>query len=74
LGNNALPNLTRLSSLGTFGDDGFIALVSALEQNTSLLYLDLCFNQYNGLVGGPFGLGGRRIYQRLGLQRVDFTW
>jgi hypothetical protein len=39
---NALPNLTRLSlSRCSIGDDGFIALVSALEQNTSLLHLDL---------------------------------
>jgi Ran GTPase-activating protein (RanGAP) involved in mRNA processing and transport len=41
LGNNALPNLTRLSfSNCGIGDDGFIALVSALEQNTSLLQLE----------------------------------
>jgi Ran GTPase-activating protein (RanGAP) involved in mRNA processing and transport len=49
LGNNALPNLTRLSlSHCGIGDDGFIALVSALEQNTSLLQLDLrnnCFSE-----------------------------
>jgi Leucine-rich repeat (LRR) protein len=45
LGNNALPNLTRLSlSNCRIGDDGIIALVSALEQNTSLLHLDLCNN------------------------------
>jgi hypothetical protein len=42
LGKNALPNLARLSlSCCGIGDDGFIALVSALEQNTSLLQLDL---------------------------------
>jgi Ran GTPase-activating protein (RanGAP) involved in mRNA processing and transport len=42
LGNNALANLTRLSLFNCgIGDDGFIALVSALEQNTSLLQLDL---------------------------------
>jgi Leucine-rich repeat (LRR) protein len=42
LGNDVLPNLTRLSlSYCGIGDDGFIALVSALEQNTSLLHLDL---------------------------------
>jgi Ran GTPase-activating protein (RanGAP) involved in mRNA processing and transport len=40
---NALPNLTSLSLSNCFdGDeDGLIALVSALEQNTSLLHLDL---------------------------------
>jgi hypothetical protein len=42
LGKNALLNLTRLSlSNCHIEDDGFITLVSALEQNTSLLYLDL---------------------------------
>jgi hypothetical protein len=42
LGNNALPNVTRLSlSYCGIGDDGFIALVSASEQNISLLHLDL---------------------------------
>jgi hypothetical protein len=42
LGNNAQPNLTSLSLSGC--NDGFIALVSALEQNTSLLQLDLANN------------------------------
>jgi hypothetical protein len=38
-----LPNLTRLSlSNCGIGEDGLIALVSALEQNTSLLRLILC--------------------------------
>jgi Ran GTPase-activating protein (RanGAP) involved in mRNA processing and transport len=42
LENNALPKLTRLClSYCAIDDDGFIALVSALEQNTSLLQLDL---------------------------------
>jgi Ran GTPase-activating protein (RanGAP) involved in mRNA processing and transport len=42
LGNNALANLTRLSlSVLGISDDGFIALISALERNTSLLQLDL---------------------------------
>jgi Ran GTPase-activating protein (RanGAP) involved in mRNA processing and transport len=41
-GRNALPNLSRLSlSQCTIGDDGFIALLSTLEPNTSLLHLDL---------------------------------
>jgi hypothetical protein len=44
---NALPNLTRLSLVQcSIGDDGFIALMSALEQNTSLLQLDLRFNRH----------------------------
>jgi Ran GTPase-activating protein (RanGAP) involved in mRNA processing and transport len=43
LRNNALPNLTRLSLYNCgIDDDGLIALVSALEQNTSLLHLALC--------------------------------
>jgi hypothetical protein len=42
LESNALPNLTSLSlSYCTIGEDGLIALVSALEQNSSLLHLDL---------------------------------
>jgi hypothetical protein len=42
LGNNALPNLTSLSlSFCYIRDDGFSELVSALEQNTSLLHLDI---------------------------------
>jgi hypothetical protein len=45
LGSNALPNLTRLSlSQCGIGDVGIIALVSALEQNISLLRLDLRSN------------------------------
>jgi hypothetical protein len=45
LGKNALPTLTRLSlSYCGIGDDGFIALVSDLEQNTSLLRLNLRCN------------------------------
>jgi hypothetical protein len=47
LGNNALPNLTRLSLFECrIGDDGFIALMSALEQNTTLLQLDLRSNRH----------------------------
>jgi Ran GTPase-activating protein (RanGAP) involved in mRNA processing and transport len=42
MGKNAIPNLTHLSLYSCdIGDAGFIALVSALEQNTSLLQLDL---------------------------------
>jgi Ran GTPase-activating protein (RanGAP) involved in mRNA processing and transport len=62
LGKNALPNLTRLY-LGQcgIGDDGFIALVSALEQNTSLLHLDSCYTHVS--VSGPFW-PSPRVYQR----------
>jgi hypothetical protein len=42
LANHVLPNLTRVSlNYCGIGADGFIALVSALEENTSLLHLDL---------------------------------
>jgi Ran GTPase-activating protein (RanGAP) involved in mRNA processing and transport len=45
LGNNALPNLTRLSlSQCGIDDDGFATQISALEQNISLLQLDLHYN------------------------------
>jgi hypothetical protein len=47
LGSNAMPNLKRLD-LGCCGidADGFVALVSALEQNTSLQILDLQRNLF----------------------------
>jgi Ran GTPase-activating protein (RanGAP) involved in mRNA processing and transport len=45
LGKNALPNLKRLSIFRCcLGDDGFITLMSALEQYTSLLQLHLRYN------------------------------
>jgi Ran GTPase-activating protein (RanGAP) involved in mRNA processing and transport len=73
LRNNTLPNLTRLSLYGCgIGDDGFVALVSALEQNTSLLHLDLRYN---------YGFGERTFLALAGslpeikvLQRFDFDW
>jgi hypothetical protein len=49
--NNALPNLSLYNS--GIDDDGFIALVSALEQNNPLLHLHLPYNR-----AGLFGLGG----------------
>jgi hypothetical protein len=77
LGNNALPNLTRLSlSYCDIGDDGFSELFSALEQNTSLLHLDLSDN--HGFSPGF----SERIFLALAeslpeikvLQRFDFCW
>jgi Ran GTPase-activating protein (RanGAP) involved in mRNA processing and transport len=73
LENNALPNLTRLSLYNCdIEDDGFMALVSALEQNTSLLHLDLRRN---------YGVSERAFWALAGslpeikvLQRVDLTW
>jgi Ran GTPase-activating protein (RanGAP) involved in mRNA processing and transport len=71
--NNALPNLTRLS-LHNCGihDDGFIALVSALEQNTTLLYLDLRDNYH---VREPAFLAlAESLPQIKVLQGVHFDW
>jgi Ran GTPase-activating protein (RanGAP) involved in mRNA processing and transport len=75
LGNNALPNLTRLSlSSCGIGDDGFIALVSALEQNTSLLHLDLQY-QYNlGFNERAYLALAKSLPEIKVLQRVDLYW
>jgi Ran GTPase-activating protein (RanGAP) involved in mRNA processing and transport len=73
LGNNALPNLTRLSLYNCdIGDDGFIALVSALEQNTSLLYLDLRIN--HGLGERAFSALAKSLPEIKVLQQVDLSW
>jgi Ran GTPase-activating protein (RanGAP) involved in mRNA processing and transport len=73
LGNNTVENLTRLSVPDCDkGDDGFIALISALEQNTSLLHLDLSYNHS----------ASERAYLALAeslpkikvLQHVDLSW
>jgi hypothetical protein len=77
LGNNALPTLTSLSLDGCgIEDDGFITLVSALEQNTSLLRLDL---RCNFFVSEPVS---ERVFLALAdilpkmkvLQQVDLGW
>jgi Ran GTPase-activating protein (RanGAP) involved in mRNA processing and transport len=75
LGKNALPNLTRLSlSPYSIGDDGFIALVSALEQNTSLLHLDLQY-QYNlGFNERAYLALAKSLPEIKVLQRVDLYW
>jgi hypothetical protein len=73
LGNNALPNLTRLSlSRCGIGNDGIIALVSALEQNTSLLYLDLRYG--NGFSERAFLALAENLPDIKVLQQVDFHW
>jgi Leucine-rich repeat (LRR) protein len=78
LRNNALPTLTSLSldNCG-IGDDGFIALVSALEQNTSLLLLDLRRNHFG--VSEPvseraFLALARSLPEIQVLQRIDLSW
>jgi Ran GTPase-activating protein (RanGAP) involved in mRNA processing and transport len=49
---NTMPDLTQLNlmSCGIL-DDGFVALVSALEQNTTLRILDLTYNLFLGARG-----------------------
>jgi Ran GTPase-activating protein (RanGAP) involved in mRNA processing and transport len=74
LGNNALPNLTSLSLFRCgIGDDGMIALVSALEQNTSLLQLDLR-NNNPGISERAFLALADSLPEIKVLQRVDLTW
>jgi hypothetical protein len=83
LGNDALPSLTHLSLYDCgVGDDGFISLVSALEQNTSLLHFDLRqFNRFNN----DWGYGNsvsERAFLALAeslpdikvLQGLDLSW
>jgi hypothetical protein len=73
LRNNALPNLTHLSlSNNEIGDDGFIALVSALEQNTSLLQLNLRYCP--GVSERAFLALAELLPEIKVLQRVDFDW
>jgi Ran GTPase-activating protein (RanGAP) involved in mRNA processing and transport len=75
LGGNALPNLTHLSLFACgIGDDGFIALVSALEQNTSLLRLNLgyqygCSFSERALMALVKSLPEIKV-----LQELDFEW
>jgi Ran GTPase-activating protein (RanGAP) involved in mRNA processing and transport len=70
LENNALPNLTCLNLSGCgIDDDGFITLVSALEQNTSLLHLDL---RSNSVSERAFLALAESLPEIKVLQRVDF--
>jgi hypothetical protein len=77
LANNVLTDLTRLSLYNcAIGDDGFITLVSALEQNTSLLHLDL--RHYHSICAQI----SERVFLALAeslpeikvLQRIDLGW
>jgi hypothetical protein len=73
LGINALPNLTRLSiSYCDVRDNGFIALMSALEQNTSLLHLDLRHSR--GIVERAFLAFAESLPNIKVLQQVDLGW
>jgi Ran GTPase-activating protein (RanGAP) involved in mRNA processing and transport len=73
LGNNALPNLTRLSlSDCGIGDDGLIALTSALEQNKSLLHLDFSFSL--GFSERACLALAESLPEIKVLQRIDLCW
>ncbi len=73
-GHNALPKLTRLSLSyhRTIGDDGLIALVSALEQNKTLLHLDLRYNY--AFSERSFLALTQSLPEIKVLQRVDLNW
>jgi Ran GTPase-activating protein (RanGAP) involved in mRNA processing and transport len=69
---NSLPSLTRLSlSRCDIGDDGFLALVSALEQNTSLLHLEL---RNIGFSERFFLALAESLPEIKVLQRLDLSW
>jgi hypothetical protein len=73
LGNNALPNLRRLS-LGycDIGDDGFVALTLALEQNKSLLQIDWRGNYDVG--ERAFLALAKSLPEIKVLQRINLRW
>jgi Ran GTPase-activating protein (RanGAP) involved in mRNA processing and transport len=72
LGSNVLPNLTRISLANcSISHDTSVALVLALEQNDSLLHLDL---RNNGFSEWDFlALAGSLPNIKV-LQRIDLTW
>jgi Ran GTPase-activating protein (RanGAP) involved in mRNA processing and transport len=75
LGNNALSYLRRLS-LGNCGidDDGLIALMMALEQNTSLLQLDLRHSPVSGFNERAYLALAKSLPKIKVLQRIHFNW
>jgi hypothetical protein len=83
LENNALPSLTRLSLYHCgIRETGFIAVVSALEQNASLLQLDLrpssgfsrrCYS-YHGFSERAFLVFAKSLPDIKVLQRLDLSW
>jgi Ran GTPase-activating protein (RanGAP) involved in mRNA processing and transport len=75
LENNALPNLTRLSLFQCgIGDDGFIALVAALERNISLLQLDLRQSPGSGFSKRAYLALAKSLPKIKVLQRVKLRW
>jgi Ran GTPase-activating protein (RanGAP) involved in mRNA processing and transport len=75
LGTNALPNLTRLSiSHCDIDNDGFTTLVSALEQNISLLQLDLRHSIGLDLSERALLALAESLPEIKVLQQVDLRW
>jgi energy-converting hydrogenase Eha subunit A len=76
LGNNALSNLIDLSlSYCRIGDDGFMALVSAPEQNTSLLQRLICTIPLLSVNwNGPFLALAQSLPEIKVLRPVRFDW
>jgi Leucine-rich repeat (LRR) protein len=75
LENNALPNLTRLYlSDDSIGDDGFIALILALKQNTSLLQLDLRYHGGYGFNERTYVVLAESLPEIKVLQQLDIGW
>jgi hypothetical protein len=73
LGNNALLNLTSLSlCICDIGDDGFMTLMAALEQNASLLQLDL--RTGHSVSERAFFALAESLAEIKMLQRVDLSW
>jgi hypothetical protein len=71
-----LPNLTRLSLSCDgmhIGDNGFIALASALEQNTALLHLELLSYGDDISERAFLALAGSLPEIKM-LQQVDLSW
>jgi Ran GTPase-activating protein (RanGAP) involved in mRNA processing and transport len=71
LGRNAMPSLKRLDlSVCHIDDDGFVALVSALEQNTSLQIIDFNYND----IGERSVMALAEILPNIkGLQQISIT-
>jgi hypothetical protein len=76
LGNNALPKFTCLFHYNCYvGDDGVIALVSALEPNTSLLHLDLRQMRHSpGFSERAFLALAESLPEIKVLQRLALSW
>jgi Ran GTPase-activating protein (RanGAP) involved in mRNA processing and transport len=71
LGRNAMPSLKRLYlCVYRIDDDGFVTLVSALEQNNSLQILNVAGNQFDER---GFSALAKSLPNIKGLQQIDFA-